>query len=222
MTDPITPREFEESAGVEDWRVLGEGACTFFRTGSMAESARLVQAIAEVDGVAGHPPAIEIRADGVTARLITSGDDYRGMSLLDVEVARGISAAALRLGLIGDPSAVQLITVIPGSTDPTAIMPFWQAILGYERRPDSPDEDLIDPHDRGPAFWFEPMDEPRADGGGAIHLAVWVPAEQAVPRVAAALAAGGRLVRDTFAPAWWTLADAAGNEADVATTSGRD
>jgi 4a-hydroxytetrahydrobiopterin dehydratase len=66
------------------------------------------------------------------------------------------------------------------------------------------------------------MAEPRADGGGAIHVAVWVPPDQAEARVAAALAAGGRMVRDQFAPRWWTLADAAGNEADVATTQGRD
>jgi 4a-hydroxytetrahydrobiopterin dehydratase len=100
-------------------------------------------------------------------------------------------------------------------------MPFWRAVLGYEPRSDSPDEDLVDPQEFGPGFWFEPMDEPRADGGGAIHLAVWVPYEQAEERVAAALAAGGRLVRDDFAPAWWTLADAAGNEADIATTMSR-
>ncbi len=30
------------------------------------------------------------------------------------------------------------------------------------------------------------------------------------------------LVRDEFAPSWWALADAAGNEADIATTIGRD
>jgi hypothetical protein len=30
------------------------------------------------------------------------------------------------------------------------------------------------------------------------------------------------MVRDDFAPAWWTLADPAGNEADVATTSARE
>jgi 4a-hydroxytetrahydrobiopterin dehydratase len=36
------------------------------------------------------------------------------------------------------------------------------------------------------------MDEPRPDGGGAIHVAVWVPEEQAEARIAAALAAGGR------------------------------
>ncbi|CAN5528329.1 MAG: VOC family protein [Acidimicrobiia bacterium] len=54
------------------------------------------------------------------------------------------------------------------------------------------------------------------------HVPVWVPHEQAEARVAAALAAGGRMVRDEHAPAWWTLADAEGNEADAATTMGRD
>jgi hypothetical protein len=29
-------------------------------------------------------------------------------------------------------------------------------------------------------------------------------------------------VRDDFAPAWWTLADAGGNEADIATTMHRE
>ncbi len=101
-------------------------------------------------------------------------------------------------------------------------MPFWRAVLGYEPRRDSPNEDLVDPRDRGVPFWFEQMNEPRADGGGAIHIAIWVPYEQAEARVAAALAAGGRLVRDEFAPSWWTLADAAGNEADIATVKGRD
>jgi len=37
-----------------------------------------------------------------------------------------------------------------------------------------------------------------------------------------ALSAGGRLVTDEHAPAWWTLADAEGNEVDVATWMGRD
>jgi 4a-hydroxytetrahydrobiopterin dehydratase len=41
-------------------------------------------------------------------------------------------------------------------------------------------------------------------------------------RVAAVLAAGGRIVDDSHAPDWWTLADAEGNEVDVATTFGRD
>lgn len=88
-------------------------------------------------------------------------------------------------------------------------------------RPDSPDEDLVDPGDRMPGFWFEGMDEPRPGGLGAIHIGVFVPHELADARIAAVLAAGGRVVRDEFAPAWVTLADPAGNEVDIATTDTR-
>jgi 4a-hydroxytetrahydrobiopterin dehydratase len=140
----------------------------------------------------------------------------------DADLARRISTVARDLGVKADPTAIQSVLIIPGAPDIGEVMPFWRAVLGYEPRADSPDEDLVDPRDRAAAFWFESMEEPRADGGGAIHIAVWVPPEQAEARVAAALAAGGRLVRDDYAPSWWTLADAAGNEADIATTQGRD
>jgi 4a-hydroxytetrahydrobiopterin dehydratase len=49
-----------------------------------------------------------------------------------------------------------------------------------------------------------------------------VPHDQAQARIAAALAAGRRLVNDDYAPTWWTLADPEGNEVGVATTLGRD
>jgi hypothetical protein len=111
---------------------------------------------------------------------------------------------------------------IRGATDRRGIMPFWQGVLGYDRRPDSPDEDLIDPHGRLAPFWFEEMDELRADGAGTIHLVVWVPWDEAESRVAAGLAAGGRIVRHNLAENFWTLADPAGNELDVATTSAPD
>jgi 4a-hydroxytetrahydrobiopterin dehydratase len=221
MSDYISPSQFHEAEGVEDWRLTSEGATAFFRTRSFAESATFVQAISELPEVEGHRPAVDVRHDGVTVHTITYSDEYFGPSRRDVELARQISAVAGRLALRADPSAVQSLLIVPGATDITEVMPFWRAVLGYEPRRDSPDEDLVDPHDRGPAFWFEQMEEPRGDGGGAIHVAVWVPYEQAEARVAAALAAGGRLVRDEFAPAWWTLADAAGNEADIATTKGR-
>ena len=65
-------------------------------------------------------------------------------------------------------------------------MPFWRAALGYEPRRDSPAEDLVDPRGRWPGFWFEQMNNPRADGGGAIHVAIWVPYEHAEARIAAA------------------------------------
>lgn len=221
MTDGLSPQQFHQSEGVEDWRVLGDGACAYFRTGSFAAGARLVAALGALPGVEDHSPDVDLRRDGVTVRLITIADDHYGLSPRDVELARQISAVARGLGLAADPSAVQSLLVIPGAAVTAAILPFWRAVLGYEPRRDSPDEDLVDPRGRAPGFWFERMEQPRPDGGGAIHVAVWVPHEQAEARVAAALAAGGRLVRDEFAPSWWTLADAAGNEADIATALGR-
>ena len=81
------------------------------------------------------------------------------------------------------------------------VMPFWRAVLAYRYRGDSPDEDLIDPRGRGPSFWFQHMAAPRPQRN-RIHIDVWVPHDQAGARIAAALAAGGRLVSDEHAPAW--------------------
>ena len=221
MSERITPQQFREAEGVDDWRVLSEGACAYFRTDSFATGARFAGAISGLDGLDEQHAAIDLRPEGVTVRLLTVEGDYWGMSERDAELARQISSIARDHGLSADPSAVQTLLVIPGAPDTSAVMPFWRAVLGYEPRSDSPDEDLVDPIGFGPGFWFEPMDEPRADGGGAIHLAVWIPREEAESRIEAAVAAGGRIVRDEFAPSWWTLADPAGNEADIATTAGR-
>ena len=94
MTDQISPEQFRESEGVEDWRVLGDGANAYFRTGSFAAGARLVQAISELPGVDGLRPEIDLRNDGVTVRMLTIADDYAGMLQQHVELARQISAAA--------------------------------------------------------------------------------------------------------------------------------
>jgi hypothetical protein len=45
MTERITARQFHEADGVEDWRVTGEGVCTYFRTGSFTAGARLLDAL---------------------------------------------------------------------------------------------------------------------------------------------------------------------------------
>jgi 4a-hydroxytetrahydrobiopterin dehydratase len=223
VTDQISPKQFLQSEGIEDWRLVGsDGAMAFFRTGSLAEAAKFVQAISALPGADDARPDIDLRQDGVTVHMITFTKGHGGMRQAHVELARRISAEARKLGIAADTKAIQSLLIIPGAPDIAEVMPFWQAVLGYVPRPDSPSEDLIDPHGRGAGFWFEKMKEPRADGGGAIHICVWVPYEQAQARIAAALAAGGHLVRDDFAPAWWTLADAAGNECDVATIQDRD
>jgi 4a-hydroxytetrahydrobiopterin dehydratase len=221
MTDKIRSRQFHGEEGAEAWRILPDGALAFFRTDSFDTAVRFVDAIG---GLAreGEAPDIDIRGDGVTVLIRAfKGLDY-GLVQHDLDVARAISTTARELGLSADPTAIGTLSIIPGATDRRTIMPFWQSVLGYDPRPDSPDEDLVDPHGRLAPFWFEQMDQLRADGAGTMHLVVWVPWDQAESRVAAGVAAGGRIVRHNVEELFWTLADPAGNEVDIATTSAPD
>jgi len=216
MTEPITPRQFHEAVGVEDWRVLFGGACAHFRTGSFATGVALVDAIGTLADAANHHPDVDLRYAGVTVRLMTH--EVEGLSERDVELARQISAAARELDVPADPTAVQTVQVAIDALVGPEVRPFWRAVLGYR---ELGDEDLIDPYGRGPSFWFQEMDAPRPQRN-RIHVDISVPHDQAETRVAAAIAAGGHLVTDRYAPEWWTLADAEGNEVDVATWMGRD
>jgi 4a-hydroxytetrahydrobiopterin dehydratase len=221
MSDDFSIKDFLAADGVENWRVISDGACAFYATESFAASAAFVDAIGRIDGIGEHPPSVDVRHDGVTVRFLTASPDGYGLSARDLELARGVEKVAIDHGLTADPSAIQSLLVIPGGADRAAIMPFWRAVLNYTPRIDSPDEDLVDPHGRDASFWFEDMEEPRGSGG-AIHVAVWVPPEQAQARIDAAIAAGGRVAYDASAPSWWTLEDPAGNQVDIATLTGRD
>lgn len=218
MTERVFSHAFHAAEGADAWRVLPEGAHAFFHSGSFTESARFVTAISALVGEA-DAPHVDIRSDGVTVLIRAFKPEGFGLVQSDLELARSIAGTAREMGLTAQPSAIQSLSIIPGATDRQAIMPFWQRVLGYVPRPDSPDEDLVDSHDRGAPFWFEEMEKPRADGAGTIHIVVWVPWDVAPSRVEAGLAAGGRLVRHDVEEAFWTLADPAGNEVDIATTS---
>lgn len=216
MTERITPGEFHEAEGVDDWRVLFEGACAHFRTGSFAAGVALVDAIGRLADAANHHPDVDLRYAGVTVRLTTHEVD--GLSERDVALARQISATAREQGVPADPTAVQTVQISIDALAGPEVQPFWQAVLGYREQGA---EDLVDPRGRGPSLWFQAMDAPRPQRN-RIHVDVSVPHDQAEARIAAAIAAGGHLVTDQNVPAWWVLADAEGNEACVATWMGRD
>lgn len=216
MTEQITPAQFHGSAGVDDWRALAHGVSAHFRTGSFATGVRLVDAIGNLADAANHHPDVDLRYAGVTVRLVTH--QLGGLSTRDVELAQQISDAARELGVSAEPAAVQDVDLTIDALVGNDVMRFWTAVLGFDQ---SGDEDLVDPHGRWPSIWFQGMDTPRRERN-RIHVDVFVPHDQAEARVAAALAAGGRLVSDAHAPAWWTLADSEGNEVDVATWMGRD
>jgi 4a-hydroxytetrahydrobiopterin dehydratase len=129
----ITPRQFHEADGVEDWRVVGEGACTYFRTGSFAAGARLAHTISQLAGLEDHHPDVDLRYGGVTVRLITITHDYCGLSERDVELARQVSSVARELGVPADPSAEQTVQVTIDALIGPEVMPFWRAVLGTTR-----------------------------------------------------------------------------------------
>lgn len=204
--EQIAAGEFHGADGVDDWRSVYHLVSAHFRTGSLAEGiafANKVGRLTEADYI-----AIDLRASGVTVSL----------GRRDVGLARRISAAAAELGIAADPSAVQVVNVTIDALVGPEVLPFWRAVLGYGQ---IGDDYLYDPSRRGPGVGLQEMEVARTERN-RIHIDVAVPHDQAETRVAAALAAGGRLVSDEHAPKWWVLADAEGNEACVATWLGRD
>jgi 4a-hydroxytetrahydrobiopterin dehydratase len=72
------------------------------------------------------------------------------------------------------------------------------------------DDNAIDPGGHGSTVWMQELDSAKPLRH-AMHVDVSVAREHVEARLAAALAAGGRIVDDADAPAGWILADRAGN-----------
>lgn len=206
----------EASAGAPGWRLLLGRLHLATDWPSFADAVAFVTAVAELAEAAEHHPEVDLRHARVHLALRTH--DVGAVTPLDVDVANRISVLVHERGGRPVPGALTQVEIAIDTMDASAILPFWAAVLGYEQL----DDDLIvDPQRIGPSVWFQQLDEPRPVRN-RIHLDVTVAHDEAEARVAAALAAGGRLVSDERAPAWWVLADADGNEACVCTWQDRD
>lgn len=211
------------SARVDDrhWRVLLGRLHATFATGEFGAGVRLVDGIAAVAEAAGHHPDIDLRYAQVHVSVVSH--DAGGLTERDVALAAEISRLADELGVAGAPRTGRALEIAVDAIDIPGVVPFWRAVLAYDdERPEAADSSsaLVDPAGIGPALWFQQMDAPRPQRN-RIHLDVTVPHDEAEGRVAAALAAGGRLVSDSRAPAFWVLADPEGNEACVCTWQAR-
>ena len=214
--EKITARQASESEGLADWRVLLRSLQASFSTGSMAKGVEFAARIGAAADEAAHHPDLLITYPRV--HVLVTTHDANGLTSRDVQLARTISAIAVELDIAAEPTAVTQLEIAIDALDIPAVKPFWEAVLGY--KPDR-DDDCADPYRRAPAFWFQQMDAPRPQRN-RIHIDVTVPHDAAQQRIAAALRAGGTLVSDEAAPAFWVLADPEGNEACVCTWQGRD
>lgn len=198
------------------WRFLLQRVHLTVRAGDPAAALELVSRVGEVGRRHGHHPDIDIRGDVV--HLCLSSPDVDGVTERDVTVARDIDAVVDELGLVSEPGRLTVAEIAIDALDIDAVRPFWEAVLGYDA---VSRDDLRDPLRMAPAVWFQQMDVPRPQRN-RIHVDVTVAHDEAPGRLERALAAGGRLVSDQRAPAFWVLADAEGNEACLCTWQGRD
>jgi 4a-hydroxytetrahydrobiopterin dehydratase len=214
--EKLTSTQVSESEGLDDWRVLLNTLQSSFKTDSFAKGVDFAAHIGGAADAAEHHPDLTITYPRVHVLLTTH--DAGGMTTRDVEMARTISAIAADLGIPAEPTAATQLEVAIDALDIPAVKPFWEAVLGYRTQKSN---EVLDPYGRAPAFWFQQMDAPR-EQRNRIHIDVTVPHDVAQRRIAAALAAGGTLVSDKAAPAFWILADPEGNEACICTWQGRD
>lgn len=202
-------QEFLAADGVDDWVVLHGGATAVFRAGSLAEAARLAAAVGEVAGFEGSGALLTIADASLTVRLTR---DLWGLEARHIELARAISTVAQQHRAVADRAAVQEVQLAISAKPDAVDLGFWRAVLGYA--PMSPDN-AVDPLGHGTTVWMQELDEAKPLQH-AMHIDVSVAREQVEARLAAALAAGGRIVDDSSAPAAWILSDRAGNKVCIA------
>lgn len=206
-----------EQEGLDDWRLLLASLHARFRTGDFATGLRLAAAIGGAAEEMNHHPDLDLRYAHLDVRL--TSHDSGGVTDRDVRLARTISALAAAEGAAADPRSVQVVELALDTPDHALVKPFWRDVLGYADRADA-DQEVVDGEGSQPTLWFQGTDsvDPARQ---RFHVDVIVPPEVVQPRIEAALSAGGVLVSEADAPAFWVLADPDGNKACLCTWQGR-
>lgn len=213
---PVSAGTFAQLEGLDDWRYVMNAIHIEFKAGSFPAAGALAATVAEAAEAANHHPDLELHYPDRLVVHLTS-HSAGTITQADVDLARTITKLAAEVGATADPHQAQTVEIAIDTMDADRIRPFWTAVLDYRDQ----DGFLFDPRGFGPPMWFQQMDEPRTERQ-RFHLDISVPHDQAEQRIEAALAAGGTLVSDRYAKAWWILADADGNEACICTWQDRD
>ncbi|MFN2560037.1 MAG: VOC family protein [Jatrophihabitans sp.] len=225
MTSPLSRPDASAAVARTPWRLLLGSLVASVPVDGLSQA--LAVAAAAVDACAGDADdhlTVDLRADRVELALQPRG--VRGVSARDAELA-GLITAAVSDGLglrfaapAGTPRPVQLLEIAIDAMDIDAVRQFWKAVTGYVDEPGG-GNGLVDPARQLPTLWFQQMDEPRTQRN-RIHFDLDVAHDEAPARIQAALDAGGVLVSDAEARAFWILADVEGNEICICTWQDRD
>ena len=217
-SDDKSPLRGQEilDAGLDGWRKVLDKIIVRFETGDFNTGAALVTRIAEAADEANHHPDVDLRYPHLTVSL--SSHDVGAITARDIRLARRISELAAEAGVSPSAEAPDVLELALDTPDHEAVKPFWQALLGYDSKQA---DDLVDGADRTPSVWFQKTDSDAPDRQ-RWHLDVSVPHDVAEARIQAAIDAGGTLVDDSRAPAFWVLADPDGNRSCICTWQSRD
>jgi len=225
----LTRTEASDAVSDLGWRYILGWLRASVPAASLAEAAEVATRAAAAAGPDADATLwLDVRHDQVILALQDRATAE--VTAREARLARLITAALRDAGYATEPGtsgtgprSLQMLEIAIDALDISSIRPFWRAVLGYVSEPgrDGPEDALVDPVGQGPAIWFQQMDEPRPQRN-RIHFDVSVPHDEAKARIDAALSAGGRLLADDEAPAFWVLADAEGNEACITTWQGRD
>jgi 4a-hydroxytetrahydrobiopterin dehydratase len=213
MADTLSPHEANKA--VPGWRALASGLHLTVATDDFAAALALVDRIGAIAEEQQHHPNLDLRWGRV--HVVTSSHDAGGVTDRDIRLATAVNEILAELGLTPETSRVAEFEMAIDALDIPAVRPFWAAVLGYE---EGQGRSLVDPEGVRPLVWFQQMDEPRPQRN-RIHVDVWVAPEEAEPRIARAIEAGGRLLSEAEAPSFWVLADPEGNEACICTAQER-
>ena len=143
-------RAFLAAEGVADWVVLHGGATAVFRVPSLAEAARLAEAVARVPGL--DDALMTLSGGQLTVRLT------RGVYRLEerhVELARAVSAVARDHGATADRARAQEVQLAVAARPEAIDVGFWRAVLGYA---ELDDDNAVDPLGHGSTVWVQDLD----------------------------------------------------------------
>lgn len=200
--------------GTADWQaVFSAMAC--YRTNSTTQQRDLTAAAAALADDTGFSLLVDLRPGIVIldSAKDQSDDDAHGLELDFIDLAESLQAAARELGATADPALPRFAQLFLDAADVAAVTGFWVAALGYTHDRRAGVSDIHDPRRLKPVLVFQELDASETERRrqrNRIHFELAVPADVAEPRIAACVAAGGRLLDQSEHR--WRVADPEGNE----------